>query len=197
MSRLRTTYTSRRCAVESEKPLKGEWTLVRNSMIAVMLFLVVAVAAPAVAEQSTPIVQPNSFRIGAGAGIPYGGIGVNGEYRVNPYSSLSAGLGYVKHDGPGWALGAMLYPLKNNRTFNPRLSGFVGRTATLERTDAFNRKSFEAINGGTLGGGLEWRIDKKLSFDFDIFYVFRDLPQGARKKDGSDVGLSTGLGLLF
>lgn len=169
----------------------------RNSMIAVMLFLVVAVAAPVVAEQSTPIVQPNNYRIGAGVGIPYGGIGVNGEYRVNPYSSLSAGFGYVKHDGPGWALGAMLYPMRNDRRFNPRLAGFVGRTATLERTDAFNRSSFEAINGGTLGGGFEWRIDKRLSFDFDIFYVFRDLPQGVRKKDGSDIGLSTGLGLMF
>lgn len=171
----------------------------RNAMmiVVVVLFLVAAVAAPAVAEQSTTIVQPNSYRIGAGVGIPYGGIGVNGEYRVNPYSSLSAGLGYVKHDGPGLALGAMLYPLRNDKTFNPRLAGFVGRTATLERTDAFNRKSFEAINGGTLGGGLEWRIDKKFSIDFDISYVFHDLPQGVTKKDGSNVGLSTGLGLLF
>lgn len=167
-----------------------------KARIAVLLVLIfVCISAPVLSEEAASPSRKNDFRIGAGVGIPYGGIGVNTEYRVNKYSSLSAGLGYAEHDGPGWAIGTMLYPLKNDKTFNPRLAGYFGRVSTIHWNDTVHGNRFEGRNGGILGGGFEWRVQKQLSFDFDLFYIFKDLPPGFTSN--RDVGASVGLGVVF
>jgi hypothetical protein len=154
------------------------------SVVAAMFYLA-CFAVPAFSAEE------NQFRLGAGRGVPYGRLGVNAEYRINSYASVGAGLGYFKHDGPGWALGAMFYPIKNDRTFNPRLTGYFGRIGTVNWSDG----SHEGYLGGALGGGFEWRVYKKLSLDLDILYLAKDLPAGI--KSNGDVGLSTGIGFLF
>jgi hypothetical protein len=154
------------------------------------------ISIPAFAEETPPPAPFNHFRIGAGLGIPYGGFGVNTEYRINTYASVNAGLGYLQHEGPGWSVGGAFYPLKNDRTFNPRVSGNFGRVATVEWTNIYTgAHSYESINGGTLGGGFEWRVYKKLSLDFDLFYIFKDLPAGV--SSNNNVGASLGIGMVF
>lgn len=162
--------------------------------IAAVLLLASCFSFPAFAEETPPPPHVDHFRIGAGLGIHYGGYGVNGEYLVNRYSAISAALGYFAQGGPGWAVGARVYPVGSDRPFNPRISGFVGRVATLKETDFFDTR-YKAINGGTLGAGMEWRLYKKLSMDFDLFYVFEDLPPGVEKKD--HVRASIGIGVKF
>jgi len=155
------------------------------SIIAVTFFLV-CLAVPALSADG------NQIRLGAGVGLPYGGRGLNAEYRINNYASVGAGLGYFRYDGPGWALGAAFYPLKNVNTFNPRLSSYYGRVGTLSWSDG--RKEYYL--GGTFGGGFEWRVLKNLSLDFDISYVVKDLPAGV-KNNNDNVLLSTGIGIMF
>jgi hypothetical protein len=166
------------------------------SRIAVAVGFICCISIPVFAEEATPPVPFNHFRVGAGIGIPYGGYGVNTEYRINRYVSVSAGLGYVHHEGPGWAVGAAFYPLKNDETFNPRISGNLGRVNTIEWTNNFTGSHrYEGVNGGTLGGGFEWRVYKMLSLDFDLCYVFEDLPAGVKNND--TVGASLGIGMVF
>jgi len=168
----------------------------RLSRITVVLLLASCIAIPALAEETSPPAHVDHFRVGAGLGIHYGGYGLNTEYLVNRYSSMSAALGFFPHAGPGWAVGATLYPLKNDRAVNPRLSGYFGRMSTLKRINIFTGQiDYEAINGGTLGGGVEWRLYKQTSVDFDLFYVIEDLPAGVAKKDY--VGGSFGIGVKF
>lgn len=154
------------------------------SVGAALIFLV-CLAVPALSAEN------NQIRVGVGAGVPYGQLGVNAEYRINEYASVGAGLGYYHSDGPSWALGAMFYPLKNINTFNPRLTGYFGRVGTVKWSDGRHEGYF----GGALGGGFEWRVYKQLSLDFDIFYLAKDLPAGV--KNNNAVGLSTGIGILF
>jgi hypothetical protein len=165
------------------------------SLLGFILVVVLGGFAPAFAEDGSSVTSDPQFRVAAGLGINYGGYGVNTEYRINQYASIDAGLGYVRHDGPGWAVGAMLYPLKNTKTFNPRLSGSYGRVATVEWNDSVHGHRYEGRNGGTLGGGFEWRVYKQLSLDFDLFYIFKDLPAGV--ESNSKVGASAGIGLMF
>jgi len=168
----------------------------RLSWISVVVLLVFCIETPAFAEEISPPAPLNHFRIGAGLGIPYGGFGVNTEYRINKYSSISAGLGYKNHVGPGWAVGAALYPLKNDETFNPRLSGYFGRVDTIKWTNnSTGSRRYESVLGGTLGGGFEWRVYKMLSLDFDLSYIFKDQPAGVTNDD--NVGVSLGIGMVF
>jgi hypothetical protein len=148
-------------------------------------FLLASLAVPAFSAED------DHFRLGAGAGVPYGKLGVNAQYRMNSYVSAGAGLGYFEHDGPGWSLGAMCYPWENMNTFNPRLTGYYGRIGTVN----YSSGRHEGYLGGAIGGGFEWLILKKLSLDFDVLYLAKQLP--ARVKSRGDVGLSTGVGFLF
>jgi hypothetical protein len=160
-------------------------------IVTVFLLSLVCLSVPAFAETPDSETAMKHFRIGAGVGIPYGGVGVNSEYRIKKYASVAAGLGYVTHDGPGWALGAMFYPLKNTGRFNPRLTGYAGRVATIE----WNNGRHEGRNGGIIGGGFEWRAYRMVSLDFDLFYIIKDLPAGFQSSN--DVGASVGLGVVF
>lgn len=153
--------------------------------IGAVMFFIVCLAVPALSAGD------NQIRVGAGLGVPYGGRGVNAEYRINKYASVDAGLGYRQYDNPGWALGAMYYPLKNINTFNPRLAGYFGRIGTVEWSDGRH----EGFLGAALGGGFEWRVYKQLSLDFDAFYLAKDLPAGVQSN--KDVGFSAGIGILF
>ncbi|MBI5485607.1 MAG: hypothetical protein HY888_14280 [Deltaproteobacteria bacterium] len=153
--------------------------------IGAVMFFLVSLAVPALSAED------NHFRLGVGIGVPHGGIGVNAEYRINTYASVGAGLGYYQYDGPGWALGAMFYPLENIKTFNPRLIGYFGRVGTVNWSDGRH----EGYLGGAIGGGFEWRMYKKISLDLDMFYLAKDLPAGI--KSNTEIGYSAGIGFLF
>ena len=153
--------------------------------VGVVLFVVGCLAGPAFAGND------DQFRVAAGVGVPYGRYGVNGEYRFSSYASVGAGLGYLQNAVPGWAVGAMLYPLKNTNSFNPRLTGYFGKVGVVNWSDGRH----EGYLGGALGGGFEWRIYKKLSMDLDLFYLAKDLPAGVNSSN--NVGMSYGVGILF
>jgi hypothetical protein len=168
----------------------------RSFRIAAVMLLANFIAIPVFAEETPLPAHIDQFRIGAGVGIHYGGYGVNAEYLPNRYTSLSAALGYFVHAEPGWAAGARVYPLRNDRAFNPRISGFGGRMATIKETNlSTGSVRYKAVNGGTLGGGFDWMLSKKINMDFDLFYLFEDLPAGVKKKDY--VGTSLGIGMKF
>lgn len=136
--------------------------------------------------------EADRFRIGVGGGVPYGGIGMNAEYRFNNYVSATAGLGYYTHEAPGVSVGAIVYPLQNNRTVNPRLSGYFGRVSTLERKE-LSGTTYRALYGGALGVGFDWHIYKKLTFSLDVLGLIKDCPD--RYKYAVSVG--AGFGFLF
>lgn len=147
---------------------------------------------PAFSEAEKASEVPNQFRIGIGGGVPYGGIGVNGEYRFNPYGSLTAGIGYYRKEAPGFAVGAIFYPLKSDGKVSPRLSGYFGRVSTWERT-SWGVTTYRAIYGGALGAGFDWRIYKNLAFGLDLLYLLKDTPKGY----SSGIGGTAGFGIVF
>jgi hypothetical protein len=141
--------------------------------------LTICVAMPAFSEDNKSSFNADHFRIGIGGGVPYGGIGVNAEYKFNTYISASAGLGYYQHEGPGFAVGAMFYPLKNDGTVNPRLSAYFGRVSTYKQSTV-SGDNYRPTYGGALGAGFDWRIYKRLTFGLDLFYLMKDAPNGYR-----------------
>ncbi len=154
--------------------------------------LVVFLAVPAFAEESNASFGANQFRIGVGGGIPYGGWGVNGEYRFNKYVSASAGLGVWKHESPGFAVGAMFYPFKNDGWISPRFSAYFGRVSTYDWGNPTGH-TYRAVYGGAVGPGFEWRIYKRLTFGLDLFYLAKNAPNGYRH----GIDASAGFGITF
>lgn len=167
----------------------------KRFFLGVLFLSIICCAVPVLAEDSDAPAQADHFRVGAGVGIHYGGYGANTEYRINRYASVSAALGYTNHEAPAWAVGASFYPLKNDKTFNPRLSGYYGRVATIDWHNSVGDHRYEAWNGGTLGGGFEWRVYKMLSLDFDLYYIARE--HRTNVNYGSDAGASLGIGVVF
>jgi hypothetical protein len=154
--------------------------------------LIVLVSAPVFAADDMGSRVANKFRVGVGAGVPYGGIGVNAEYRFNTYVSLGAGFGYYRHEAPGVSGGVIFYPLKNDGKISPRFSAYFGRVSTYEwhRDDGY---SYRAIYGGAVGAGFDWRFYERFAFGVDAFYLMKNNPRGYK----GGIGASAGLGIVF
>jgi len=168
----------------------------KSALIVIVISLLACLSIPAFAEEGTGPVDVNQFRIGAGRGVAYGGLGINTEYRINKYASVAAGLGYKSHINPGWAVGAMFYPLKNDEIFNPRLTGYYGRVSTIGWNSSVNGHRYEAVYGGALGPGFDWRINKRFTLGVDVLYLIRDMPANVQYRHNA-INISAGIGIIF
>ncbi len=134
---------------------------------------------------------PQSLRLGAGYGIPYGGFGANLEVLPEDIVALTAGAG-VGVDGPGWAAGLRLYPLKKAANISPRLSVYYGTVAVLKDSNGMNTDT-----GAAYGAGFDYRLSDNRGVDFEVLYVDYKVPNGYTEKDGGDIKLSIGYGFAF
>ena len=72
------------------------------------------------------------LRLGFGYGISYGYLGLNGEYKLFDYLSMTGGMGYTP-GGPGWVMGARIYMNEPARRFRPRISALYGTVSVLSK----------------------------------------------------------------
>ncbi len=133
------------------------------------------------------------FRLGLGVGIPYGGVGVNLELLPEDIIALTAGAG-VGVDGPGWAAGLRLYPLKKAGKFSPRMSVYYGTVAVLKDSNGYNMDT-----GAAYGAGFDYKLSNNFirGIDFELLYVDYETPEGYVEEDGGDIKLSIGYEFVF
>lgn len=131
--------------------------------------------------------------IGAGFGLPYGGVGINYELGISDYFAPTAGVGYVTNNA-GWAVGARLYYPGRNATFRFRATGLYGTNALLQKNPFEER--YDTQEGFSGGFGFNWRYSDSWAFDADIFVVDVNLPTGYQKK-GGDIKGSVGFSVRW
>jgi len=156
---------------------------------AVGLTLILLCAIPARAAEK------KMNRVGVGYGIPYGGLGVNYEFSPVDCFSLDAGVGATSGD-PGWSVGTRVYFVTQEKTFRPRISVSYGTVALLESATG----KWKNDNGLSSGLGFQWVFGEKKewSVDFDLLYLFYDMPAGYEEDwDSGNVKFTIGFGYHF
>jgi hypothetical protein len=136
--------------------------------MAILVFLTTGLTAAA-----TTAGRDSYFGMGSGIGIPYGVIGVN--FELNPYLpgaesiadylGISGGVGYC-YPGVGFAGGLHFYPIGRNTVVAPRLSAYIGTVGYIQ-----NYWSDDLIYGGTLGGGITWKLNPKLHLELEVLLI--------------------------
>lgn len=147
------------------------------------------------AEGAVDDIEPD-FRLGAGIGIPYGGVGVNLETALVKYVAVAVGLGLNK-TGAGWSLGARLYPFGREVRLSPRIAAYHGIIGIIEKPGSEDAKK----SGNAYGAGFDWNLNRgalsrKDSIDFEVLYVEYDIPPGYELK-GEDIKFSIGYRFRF
>ena len=150
---------------------------------------------------SAPYYTETSFkgpflRFGMGYGIPYGYFGVNTEFMLFKYISMTGGMGYSP-GGSSWIMGVRVYMNEPERHFRPRISTLYGTVSVLSRRYG-PEETYENDQGYAYGIGFEWKVldPKKYSLDFDIILTDYDVPPGYEKK-GPEIKFSIGFGRVF
>ena len=137
----------------------------------------------------------NYNEVGVGLGIPYGGIGVNYEFSPVDRFSLDAGAGWTP-GGFGWSVGPRVYFADQSKSFRPRISASYGTVAIIKPQFG----DWKTDTGCCVGPGFQWVFGQKKnwSLDFDVLYVFYNLPRNYRQEWGTDhVKVSIGFGYHF
>lgn len=136
----------------------------------------------------------SSARIGVGRGIPYGGKGTNLEFVWGDKFALTVGAGTSRPEGRHWVYGGRIYSEKKKTGLNPRFTVFYG---ALGRVKSAGGVPVEVLKGTVLGGGFDWLVTTRLSFDFDWFYYRRiEKPDPGFSEDKGRM-MSFGLGIKF
>jgi hypothetical protein len=130
---------------------------------------------------------PLEAKLGLGVGWPYGGAGFNAEVLLADYFAVSGGLGSVTGletligtddatwSSPanayllGWELGTRLYFGDPTSPVRGRLGFFFGTARTFASPVLSGIR--EVVLGYHPGLGLQWRLFKNVSLDFDVEYV--------------------------
>lgn len=136
------------------------------------------------------------LRFSFGYGIPYGYFGINGEYMLSKYFSLTGGLGYSP-GGSGWIMGARVYINEPSRRLRPRITVLYGTVSVLAKKYG-PEEMYETDQGYAYGIGLDWKFldSGKHSLDFDIVMTDYNVPPGYEKK-GPKIKFSLGYGRVF
>lgn len=136
------------------------------------------------------------LRLGFGYGIPYGQLGLNGEYTLFDYLSMTGGLGYSP-GGPSWIMGVRIYVNEPARRLRPRISAMYGTVSVLSKKYG-PEETYENDQGYAYGLGFEWKFldSGKHSLDFDIIMTDYDVPPGYEKR-GPRIKFSVGYGRIF
>jgi len=113
--------------------------------------------------------------VGLGIGVPYGVVGINGEFAVHKYFSLSAGLGSSIFSGLGYAVGARAYLKPAENKWRPRISMHYGVNGVIASQESFGSSSYsgKTFSGLTLGLGtlVMFGERRKYGFDFEVVYL--------------------------
>ncbi len=146
--------------------------------------------------RDTTIAKGPFLRLGFGYGIPYGYLGINGEYMLFQYFSLTGALGYSP-GGPGWIAGMRIYINEPEKRIRPRISALYGTVSVLTKKYG-PEEIYETDQGYAYGLGIEWKFfnSGKHSLDFDIIMTDYNVPPGYEKK-GPKIKFSIGYGRVF
>jgi len=136
------------------------------------------------------------LRLGFGYGIPYGHLGMNAEYMLYKYFSMTGALGYSP-GGSGWIMGVRVYINEPERLLRPRISALYGTVSVLVKKYG-PEEIYETDQGYAYGFGCEWKFldSGKHSIDFDIIMTDYNVPPGYEKK-GPSIKFSLGYGRTF
>lgn len=105
---------------------------------------------------------------GVGFGIPYGTLGINVEFNLVPYLSVTGGLGTTIFSGLGYSIGLKGYFRKPGKVWRPRASIYYGINGLYaEDINHPDNKKYTGITAG-LGQLFLW---KKHGFDLDLIYL--------------------------
>lgn len=109
--------------------------------------------------------------VGAGIGVAYGVIGLNGEYAFLDYLSVSAGFGTSIFAGMAGAIGGRVYSKPLGEKWRPRLSAHYGTNSIINVTGSVEIQ--EKYEGLTVGAGFlqMFGASQKAGFDFEIVYL--------------------------
>lgn len=118
-------------------------------------------------------VEENHFAIkgsvGIGVGVPYGIVGLNGEWAFLKHFSLSGGIGTTVYAGIGYAIGARAYLWPTGEIWRPRISVHYGVNSTIAEENLFEGEAFAGL---TIGAGLLAMFGEKRRHGFDIEFAF-------------------------
>lgn len=119
--------------------------------------------------ETIPISKTGS--LGVGLGMPYGILGINGEYVIYNNVALTAGVGTTMgiEAGIGYNIGIKYYLKDIGKTWRPRISAYYGTNGFIE----LDFSTEEVFNGLTLGIGQQWMWGdrKRHGLDLDILYI--------------------------
>jgi len=146
--------------------------------------------------------DPSFMQIGLGAGIPYGGIGINLEFspllpgtgagKLNNYSSLLVGSGFGPA-GSSYSLGLRIYPLGKEKVYRPRLGLHFGTVGFVK----WGRGNYSMLEGLAVSAGSLYQVGKHLAIDGDLV-IITALLHGWRLQDlDSPIKVSFGLRWLL
>ena len=105
---------------------------------------------------------------GIGFGLPYGLLGINLEFLVIPYLSVTGGLGTTLFAGLGYNVGIKGYFRKPGPIWRPRASIYYGING-IYAVD-FNHPDNKKYSGLTVGLGQIFLWEKH-GFDLDLIYI--------------------------
>lgn len=127
--------------------------------------------------------------LGFGIGLPYGGLlGINYEFGINDYMAPTFGMG-LQPDNVGWNAGFRLYYPGRDSIFRGRATVLYGVNTVIETIIEGSESKYDTETGLSGGVGFNWRYHKNWAFDFDLFFVDSDIPEGYEKKGGHIVSL--------
>ncbi len=121
-------------------------------------------------EGQAQLSRMHSF--GIGLGVPYGGVGINGDYGVSRHVSLTGGFGHSMQAGPGYAVGARMQLRGPDARFRPRVFVVYGTNAYL-RIVIDGEEETTTYSGVSTGAGFRWTFgaSNRHGFDLDVIYV--------------------------
>ncbi len=144
-------------------------------------------------------------KLSLGSGIPYGGVGVNGEILLNNYVGLTGGLGSFYGD-LGWAFGGRFYLNSYGNEFRWRLTLLYGIVEQVESSYSGDEET-ETVTGALASIGFQWKFAEKASLDLDLGYsspsessvtITHNIPGGTTKvTTDTEAGTSISVGLTY
>lgn len=164
----------------------------------------IALASPAWSQPATAAPRPptatepdSGLNLGAGFGIPYGGL-VGGEAEVVPivpasaenlgrYASFSLGLGGVP-SGVGFDFGGNAYPWGRGARFEPKLFFRYGVVGNVQYDSGWDR-----IMGMSLGVGFRQQLSPTLAVEADAIYVAKVFGDYSDEELGSRFKVAAGI----
>ncbi|MBE0568031.1 MAG: hypothetical protein IH621_18905 [Krumholzibacteria bacterium] len=115
---------------------------------------------------------------GAGAGLNYGGLGLNVARAFGAHFAAVAGAGYFSDGRPGWGAGVQVHAPLATPTVLARASVLFGTMRSLHASRASGGAFEELDHGYSVGPGLLARIGARWWIAGDVFYKVTDPPAG-------------------